>query len=285
MIIDRETDFVYFSEILASDISYLDAYAKVCGVLDRHQIRHGLLEGTKDIWCRDYMPIQKSDNEFIHFRYEPSYLADHQYLQTDPKVALEMNQIQAAHSSINLDGGNVVRWQDRVIVTDRIFSENPSYNNPSKLVNELEKLLEAEVIVIPQIKSDMTGHADGMVRFCDRDTLIGNCLEKEYGYWKNGMKKVLQAYCLDYIDLPFFDHKVKGKPESAIGCYVNYLEVGDILIAPVFEVEGNRDAEVVSILSKVFPGKTVETVNINDVARYGGLLNCISWNLKSNLTL
>ncbi len=280
MVTDRETDFVYFSDILAAETRYKDDYGKICSVLNRNQISHGLLEGTKDIWCRDYMPIQKSDDEFIQFRYEPSYLQDDLHLQTDPNIALELNRIKAIHSAINLDGGNVLRWKDRVIVTDRIFLENPSYSSPSKLVNELESLLEAEVIVIPQIKSDMTGHADGLVRFYDRYTLIGNCLENEYGYWKKGMQNVLHAYGLDYIDLPFFEYKVKGKPESAIGCYVNYLEVGNLILMPGFDVDGNKDKEAVNILTEVFSDRIVEAININEVAKHGGLLNCISWNVK-----
>ncbi|MEJ8802824.1 agmatine deiminase family protein [Pontibacter sp. H249] len=285
MIIDRETDFVFFSGLLASDARYTATYDKVRKVLDRHQVRHGLLKGTKDIWCRDYMPIQKGIAEFIQFRYEPSYLADDAAWQTDPVAALELNQLQATYSNINLDGGNVVRWRDRVIITDRVFPENPAYTNKSLLIDELEKLLEAEVIVIPQIRSDMTGHADGLVRFYDRTTLVGNCLEAEYGYWKEGMRKVLKDYSLDYINLPFLDIKVKGFPESAVGCYVNYLEVGDLIIAPVFEVEGNKDEEVLNLLSETFSDRVVEPVNINEVARHGGLLNCISWNVKRTARL
>ncbi|WP_242923078.1 agmatine deiminase family protein [Pontibacter liquoris] len=281
MVTDRETNYVFFSGLLASDARYTAAYAKVSQALNRHQVRHGLLKGTKDIWCRDYMPIQKGDSAYVQFRYAPSYLAKDAALQTDPAVTLELNQIQAICSNINLDGGNVVRWQDRVIITDRVFSENPAYTNKSQLIDELEKLLEAEIMVIPQIKSDMTGHADGLVRFYDRTTLIGNCLEAEYGYWKNGMRKVLINYGLDYIDLPFLDYKVKGFPESAVGCYVNYLEVSDLILVPVFEVEGNKDQEVMNILTNIFPDRTVAPVCINEVGKHGGLLNCISWNVKN----
>ena len=255
---------------MASDARYTAAYDKVRVLLDKHQVKHGLLKGTKDIWCRDYMPIQKSDVEYVQFRYEPSYLADDLALQTDPTATLELNKIKAVCSNINLDGGNLVRWQDRVIVTDRFFLENPEYTNKSQLIDELEKLLGAEVIVIPQIKSDMTGHADGLVRFYDRNSLIDNCLEAEYGYWKNGIRKMLKNYSLDYINLPFLDYNVKGFPESAVGCYVNYMEVGNLIIAPVFEVEGNRDEEVVNLLSEIFSDRIVETVNINEVAKHGG---------------
>jgi agmatine deiminase len=80
------------------------------------------------------------------------------------------------------------------------------------------------VILIPEIKSDMTGHADGLVRFVDRDTLIGNRLEGEYTYWQKGMKKVFSDHGLDYIDMPFLNDKVKGHEASE--CSIHYLEVG-----------------------------------------------------------
>ncbi|WP_181308719.1 agmatine deiminase family protein [Rufibacter sp. XAAS-G3-1] len=281
MVIDRETNKVFFSDLLFTDGRSSGIVDRLCSILREHQISYGVINSTKDIWCRDYMPIQKEASEFVQFRYEPSYLANDLDVQTDPRTTLAHNHMQAAFSSINLDGGNVLRWKDRVIVTDRVFTENPAYTNKSKLINELESLLEVEVIVIPQIKSDMTGHADGLVRFYDGTTLIGNRLEDEYDYWRKGMKKVLSRYSLDYIDLPFVDHKVKNHPESAIGCYVNYLEVGKLIVVPVFEVEGNKDEEAVAILKEVFSDRVIETININEVAKHGGLLNCISWNVKT----
>jgi len=280
MIIDKETDKVFFSDLLFADSRYSDTFYRIVSILDRNHVEHGIIKSTKDIWCRDYMPIQKTASEFIQFRYEPSYLVDNLDLQSDPKKVLEQNQIDATFSNINLDGGNVLRWKDRVIVTDRIFQENPAYPDKSKLVNNLEKFFGAEVIVIPQIKSDMTGLADGLVRFYDRTTLIGNRLEDEYDYWRKGMKKVLSNFGLEYIDLPFLDYKIKNHPDSAIGCYVNYLEVGSLIIVPIFEVEGNKDEEAFNILTGVFSDRTIETININEVGIYGGLLNCISWNIK-----
>ena len=70
------------------------------------------------------------------------------------------------YSDINLDGGNVVfsPSKEKVIISDRVFSENHGISE-SELAAKLEKLLEASLIIIPSLKSDMTGHADGMVRF------------------------------------------------------------------------------------------------------------------------
>ena len=55
----------------------------------------------------------------------------------------------------------------RVIISNRVFLEKPDCDI-AELVRELTRLLEAEVIIIPSLKSDMTGHADGMVRFFGR---------------------------------------------------------------------------------------------------------------------
>ena len=252
MVIDKETNIVYFSELLSIDFRYSHEYHRITSILDKNQIKHGLLRSTKDIWCRDYMPVQKNVNEFIQFCYEPSYLEQALELQSDSKKIHTDNQIKATFSDINLDGGNVIRWHDRVIITDRIYSENPEYTNKKQLVHDLEQLFEAEVIVIPQIKSDLTGHADGLVRFYDRGTLIGNRMKGEYLYWQKGMKKVLADYGLKYIDLPFFKHQKIGFPWIAIGYYINFLEIGDLIVVPVFGTKQNKDEEAIRILTEVY---------------------------------
>lgn len=71
--------------------------------------------------------------------------------------------------------------KEKAIISDRVFSENPEYEK-SVLISELENRLEAEIIIIPLLKSDMTGHADGVVRFVDEKTVIGNATPYKNGY-------------------------------------------------------------------------------------------------------
>ena len=40
-------------------------------VLQRHCVRYSFLKGTKDIWCRDYMPIQIRPGYFQGYHYDP----------------------------------------------------------------------------------------------------------------------------------------------------------------------------------------------------------------------
>lgn len=223
MVAGKETDTVYFSENLLTEKRFTNTCNTLTKLLEKHSIKYDFLKATKDIWCRDYMPIQIEMGKFVQFRYEPSYLKDDLELQSDPKEICKANKVKPQFSKINLDGGNVVNWSDRAIITDRVFDENLEYSSKNKLIAEIEKLLEVEIIIIPQIKSDMTGHADGMVRFVDRNTVLGNDRKKEFKYWKNGINQILKQKGIEYIDIPFLDHKEKKYSDHAIGCYMNYL--------------------------------------------------------------
>lgn len=280
MVPGKQTNTVFLSEKLHSDKRFTNSCDALVKLLDNHGIKHSFLDATKDIWCRDYMPVQIEKGKFIQFRYEPSYLVDDLELQSDPIEVCKANKIKPQFSKINLDGGNVVNWSDRAIITDRVFDENPQYTSKIKLIGEIEKLLEVEIIVIPQINSDFTGHADGLIRFVDKNTLLGNDREKEYKYWKNGINKILKEHGISYIDIPFIDHKEKKYPDHAIGCYVNYLEVQDLIVLPIFEVKNNQDNEVYELFWQIFPDRKIETLNFNSVGLFGGLLNCTTWTIN-----
>lgn len=280
MVPGKQTNTIYLSEKLHSDKRFTETCNNLIALLEKHQIRYGFLKTTKDIWCRDYMPIQINKGKFVQFRYEPSYLKDDFELQSDPRDVCKANNFEPEFSKINLDGGNMVNWSDRAIITDRVFDENPKYPSKTKLISKIEKLLGVEIIVIPQIQSDMTGHADGLVRFVDRNTLLGNDREQEFKYWKSGIIKVLKEHGLDYIDIPFLDHQEKKYPDHAIGCYVNYLEVQDLIVLPIFETENNKDKEVYDTFGQIFPDRKIETINYNAIGLFGGLINCTTWTIE-----
>ena len=266
---------VYLSELL------MDKFPETCKnlitILEKHHVKYSFIKGTKDIWCRDYMPVQTESGKFIQFRYEPSYLKgkkEWEDSRSDVKEVCRLNNINATFSDINLDGGNVLICDGRAILSDRIFSENPNYEKDS-LINELSKLLECEIIIIPAQKGDMTGHADGMVRFVDRNTILGNDRAKESQKWTKGIQKVIDQYKLTYIDIPFFEDKDRKHPISAIGIYVNYLEVNDLIVMPIFNRD--EDKQALEIFKKTFPNKEIETIDYSDVAKEGGVLNCTTW--------
>ena len=254
---NKGEQIVYISELLK------ERHAETCNrllqILDKYHVHYEWIKGAKDIWCRDYMPVQTESGKFIQFRYEPSYLRgekEWEESRSDVKEICRINKIEATFSDINLDGGNVLICDGRAILSDRLFSENPERDKDS-LINELTKLLECEIIIIPALKSqekDLTGHADGMVRFVDRNTIIGNERRpNEYKYMKAGLQAAIDTFKLTYIDIPYFEEKDPKHPYSAIGIYVNYLELNDLIIVPIFN--SKEDQVAVEIIKKAFPNK------------------------------
>ena len=119
-----------------------------------------------------------------------------------------------------------------------------------------------------------------MVRFVDENTILGNERTNDYQYMIKGLEKVCNEAKLTFIDVPYFTPKADKQHElNAIGIYVNYLEVDNLIVLPKFGVEGNRDQETVELFKKIFPDRIIETVDYNDVAVEGGLLNCTTWTI------
>lgn len=262
---------LYFSSKLNIQ-KYKPAADRMFAALDLFNIKYKLLNNTKDIWLRDFMPVKTKSGKYVSFRYEPSYLADDPQLRTNFKtdIASSFKVDNLVYTDINLDGGNVVfsPSKEKVIISDRVFSENHGISE-AELTAKLEKLLEASLIIIPSLKSDMTGHADGMVRLVGENTAIVNAPLSPYGF-ETKVKKSLQNYGFNVIDFPYF----YSKGDSAVGCYLNFLETEQAIFLPVFGVD--TDNEAINKAKNIFD-KTVIPVNINEIAEYGGLLNCISW--------
>lgn len=269
---------IYLSFLLQTTPIYQVAADRMSAALASQQIPYRFLTGTKDIWLRDFMPVQLRDGTFVSFHYDPGYLQNTPALITDfERDVAPQFSLPVTRSCINLDGGNVVfsPSRERVIISDRVLLENPSYT-PRELVEDLEELLMARVILIPSLPSDMTGHADGMVRFVDENTVIGNCVPSKYGLEAH-IKRVLRSHHIRVIDFPYF----YSPKDSAVGCYLNFLETDNHIFLPVFG--DSLDQEAVDQAQAIF-SKSVVPVCINEIAAQGGALNCISWELPDTFT-
>ncbi len=266
---------IYFSSILQNP-TYKPAANRLFAALYSVGVKYQLIDGTRDIWLRDFMPVQIRDGSFVSFRYEPSYLENEPQLRTNFKSDLSLQfSFSVTYSDINLDGGNVVfsPSKEKAIISDRILKENPNYTQ-AELIKILEQQLKTQVILIPSLKkkNDMTGHADGMVRFVDENTVIGNCVPSKNGL-EQRIKSALQKYGIGVIDFPYFS----SSNDSAVGCYLNFLETERYIFMPVFgnELDGKAIASAKGIFTKM-----IVPININEIAKEGGVLNCISWETK-----
>lgn len=265
----------YFSSLLQTNPTYKPAAKRLFDTLDNCGEQYCLLQNTKDIWLRDFMPIRTKSGRFVSFKYKPSYLCGFDSITTDFERDVSGNvDIEYERSEINLDGGNVVfsPSREKAIISERVFSENPD-RSADDLLCELQRLLEAKIIIIPSLspKYDMTGHADGMVRFVDENTVIGNT-PMSTGGLEYRIKKTLKRHNISVIDFPYFELD----KNSAVGCYLNFLETENRILFPVFVNE--LDNQAISRAKSIF-SKPVAAVNIVEIAEQGGCLNCIAWEM------
>lgn len=262
---------IYFSAQLATKPTYKPAAKRLFSALRKSKTDFRLLNGTRDIWLRDFMPVKTRTGTYVSFRYAPSYLADMPERRTDYRNDIAPAfSLPVTDSSVNLDGGNVVfsPSKEKAVISDRVFSENPA-RDKTALLKELEKALQAQVLVIPSLVSDMTGHADGMVRFIDETTAIGNRVPAKNGL-EQKIKAALRPYGIQIVDFPYF----ASRNNSAVGCYLNFLETETHIFLPIFGVP--EDAEAIETAKQLFQ-KAIVPVNVREIARDGGVLNCISW--------
>jgi agmatine deiminase len=276
LITDNQTNFLYLADTLP--IKYPDFYKRLDKVLKVCNIQFDFLPQTKDVWAVDYMPIQTEINKFIRFVYNPSYLQTKKYLKTisDVDKICKAIDIETFKTDIIIDGGNVTRWTNKIIMTDRVFKDNPNFER-KQLIKELHELLKVDkIFFIPEQPCDFTGHADGMVRFVDEHTVIINDYKKEKEYFYRAFEIAIHNTGLDYIVIPYNVYDNKSN-DHANGDYINYLQMENIVIIPTFGFK--EDDLAVKQLEKIFAGNNIQTVESNEIANDGGILNCITWNI------
>jgi len=165
-------------------------------------------------------------------------------------------------------------------MTDKIFKENPGIEE-RQLIKDLQNLFEVDkLFFVPKDPADFTGHADGMVRFVDEDTVLINKYQANYEpQFQLSLRMALHNAGLEYIEIPYCPDL--SSSDSAKGCYMNYLQMKDVIIIPTFGIE--EDDITVKQLEDIFKGQTIKTIDGNDLAAQGGILNCISWNIKKGI--
>lgn len=281
MITDKETNFVYFSGLLPRRHSAF--FKELTVILKRKGIKYGLLPYTNDnIWCRDYMPIQIAGNSFAQFKYYPQYLLGSRKDRatiTEASKACKSIGIKPVISDIKIDGGNIVRSKTKVIMTERIFSENPHYQR-NRLLEKLKTLLKVrQIILIPECPYDPFGHADGMIRFMDgvkdEEAVLVNDFSGESARFFSKFHRALSRQGLLPVLLPYTAYRNNGY--DATGVYINYFQVGKTVIYPVYGLK--EDAFAHKVFARYF-GANVIPMRANTIAKKGGVLNCVSWNIR-----
>jgi len=280
---DTMTNFVFISDKLKE--FYPRTYSRLTKLFNEMDIEWDEIEGTKDIWIRDYMPIQISDDRFIVYNYNPDYLKDSgdDYLTDSRSIADGiLNHSNKNHYDITLDGGNVVTCAGRLVLTDKVFQENGKEKYDPDFCNYISHVLDSRVIFLPwhcdnpqEPNADVYGHADGLVHWAGDNRVLMSNHRDSFPEEADEIKYRLEVAGFEVIEMLF---DVPNPNSDFNWAYVNYLQVGNKIIVPTFGIP--EDKQALKYIRGANPDCIVRGFRMRDIAKEGGALHCITWNIK-----
>ena len=296
MITDNHTNRVYFSSLLPEKCPVLNAH--IVDALRKRDIPFTYLKGTKDIWCRDYMPIQIEKDRFVFYRYTPDYLQDKTglTLQTNPELVFqeesnelprllpmsveeEMRPISISHPVFHrfelelvMDGGNVVKCGNKVVMTDKVFVENKD-KTPQEVQRQIEEAFQCEVVFLPWDRNEEYGHSDGIIHCLgDNRVLMTNYADFDK-YIVDKYLRILEKY----FDVTTLKYNVKRMHKRSWS-YINFLQIGTLVLVPQLGIP--EDEQALEQISSALPDCEIVGIPALEAVSRGGALNCLSWNIK-----
>ncbi|MCH3970953.1 MAG: hypothetical protein LKE47_11415 [Prevotella sp.] len=143
MLVDKDTNLTYIADTLRT--LRTDVYNRLTKLMSDIGIEVRLLYGTKDIWCRDYMPVQVDKSLFVKYHYAPDYMWSIPKYKNDITDCTDICKslgIKSKETDLIIDGGNVVLCGDKVVMTDKVFTENRYEKGDRRLLDKLSELFE-----------------------------------------------------------------------------------------------------------------------------------------------
>ena len=302
MITDNLTNTVYFSGLLPAKCPILNA--SISEVLLKRGISFDYLKGTKDIWCRDFMPIQIQKDCLIAYKYTPDYLQDkrHIRLQTNPEDVLQAESnalfrvlptcrvedvafngmhsipiskpiVETIKIDLVMDGGNVVKCDDIVVMTEKVFVEN---SDKSRDVVEqiLRDAFQCDILFLPWGQEEYFGHSDGIVHYAGDGRILLTNYNDFSTYFYRRFRKALEAR-FEVIPLKY---NVKRR-HARSWAYINFLQVGKLVLVPQLGIE--EDGHALEQICNAMSDCEIVGIPALEAVRRGGALNCISWNIQN----
>jgi len=286
MIPDWQTNKIHFSELLSSRFPLV--WSEISDILKSNQCFFDLLPKTKDIWTRDYMPIQVSEKKHIEYRYDPNYLQgdsdekETRELKTYPDIVCDTIGLNTKKSDIILDGGNLVKSSDCIILTDKIIWENRRTYSKHNLIKTLHETFEVDkVVLIPWDEECEFGHADGMLRFINDETvLVSGVYEVADEKLK---KKIITSLKKANLNVEWIRCSAKKEKDQNIA-YINFLQTKDLMLVPRIKAPEDDIAfeQISKFYSQYAMSNRIKQVDMSEIVKLGGALNCISWTIKTD---
>lgn len=219
-----------------------------------------------------YKSEQLDKGRFLLYTYHPDYLHGCEVFIPDYRAICKEMELECVSTDIVLDGGNVVKCGDKVIMTDKIIDENPMrfYRD---ILRELENHFRAQIVLIPR---DRYGHADGMVRWIDGNRVLMN----NYADFDPKLGKEVKAALFEHFTVEELRYGT-NKHLKVNWAYINFLQVDGEIFVPGLGIE--EDQMAIEQIQKFYSDYKVRLVpHCLSIIKDGGALNCVSWNILAN---
>lgn len=277
MLTDNLTNSVYFSDLLSMKCPILNTH--LVDMLQKHEIPFSYLFGTKDIWCRDFMPIQIEEDRFVFYKYTPNYLEDAPHLQTNTDIVFRAGESRlqyllqnAVRIDLVLDGGNVVKCGGTIVMTEKVFVENKDKTR-ADVERILREACQCDILFLPWDHQEKFGHSDGIIHYVGNGKVLLTNYDDISPYYYNRFRKALEK-SFEVIPL-----KYEAKRSHARSwAYINFLQIGELVLVPQLGLE--EDEQALEQIGNALPDCNVVGIPALEAIRRGGGLNCISWNTK-----
>lgn len=323
-ITDEKTNKVYISSLIDRESGDLDGQSrcKLKSCIEDFCSDCEPLLNTRDVWARDYMPIQLTKDIFLGYTYNPDYLVE-KYPNCITNWQLHNVHTQKQKQSFDnltivqipliLDGGNVVKailnGNPCMIMCSKVLQENNVIENEfrdwwKQWWKKNFNGTEMELVLLPWEgkKLNPIGHADGMVRYIgEGHVLMTNYLDydkKDKDYFGDTLNNVLEeaGFVVETLEFwnEFSDDYIFQLLFDETWCYINYLQEGKRILVPSLgypKLDDTARRQIEAAFKKANQDVVVQTIgcnmtpivkDMNDKMNSGGALNCLTWTIQTD---
>jgi len=255
---------------------------------------------VNDVWSRDSGPIfikkdkddgiRITDWEFNSWggKYEP-WEDDNQI----PEFISEKFNVARYSPGKVLEGGSIETNGKGLFLTTESVLLNPNRNpdlSKSEIESYLHDYLGAEKIIWLKegLKGDDTdGHIDDLTRFVNSNTVVTTLTEDglnpNHQILYNNLSILLKSSDLsgnplNVITLPLPDTKISDTTvdgsDHVPSSYANFYIANGAVLVPMYD--SRTDQQALDIFETLFPNRTIEGIECNDLVWGQGSIHCIT---------
>ncbi|WP_372652919.1 agmatine deiminase family protein [Draconibacterium sp.] len=125
------------------------------------------------------------------------------------------------------------------------------------------------------------GHADGMLRFINEETVLVS------GFYEIAneklKKKIIASLNKANLNIEWLRCSLKRERDQNIA-YINFLQTKDLMLVPRINAPEDDIAfeQISKFYSQYAMSNRIKQVDMSEIVKLGGALNCISWTIKTD---